>query len=54
VPYGDEAAFAAAVRALIEDAARRKELGEEAARYVAAERSLDAAAQRIGSALAAL
>jgi glycosyltransferase involved in cell wall biosynthesis len=54
VPYGDEAAFASAVGALIGDATRRKRLGEEAARYVAAERSLDAAAQRIGSALAAL
>jgi glycosyltransferase involved in cell wall biosynthesis len=54
VPYGDEAAFAGAVRALLNDPQRRKHFGAEAARYVAAERSLEAAAQRIQSALAAL
>ena len=54
VPYGDEAAFAAAVRSLLLGAERRRQLGAEAARYVAAERSLEAAAQRIQAALAAL
>lgn len=54
VPYGDEEAFADGVRALLADHERRRSLGREAARYVAAERSLEAAAARIGSALAAL
>ena len=54
VPYGDEEAFAAAVRALLTDAERRRTLGREAARYAGAERSLEAASARIGSALAAL
>jgi glycosyltransferase involved in cell wall biosynthesis len=54
VPYGDEDAFAAALRALLTDHERRRALGREAARYVAAERSLEAASARIGSALAAL
>jgi glycosyltransferase involved in cell wall biosynthesis len=54
VPYGDDEAFAQATRALLEDHERRRALGREAARYVAAERSLEAAAGRIGAALAAL
>jgi glycosyltransferase involved in cell wall biosynthesis len=54
VPYGDEDAFAQATRALLTDHERRRALGREAARYVAAERSLEVASTRIGSALAAL
>ena len=54
VPYGDEAAFAAAVRALLVDAERRAVLGREAARHVAAERSLARATARLQAALAAL
>ena len=54
VPYGDEEAFAAAVRSLLTDHERRRALGREAARYVADERSLETAGARIGSALAAL
>jgi glycosyltransferase involved in cell wall biosynthesis len=54
VPYGDEKAFAAAVCELLSDGERRAALGREAARYVAAERSLDAAALRLQTALAAL
>jgi len=54
VPYGDEAAFAAAMRELLGDAERRAALGREAARHVAAERSLDAAAARLHAALASL
>jgi glycosyltransferase involved in cell wall biosynthesis len=54
VPYGDEAAFADAVRGLLEDAARRRSLGEEAARFVAGERSIVAAAEALKRALAAL
>ncbi len=54
VPYGDEDAFAGAVRALLTDHERRRALGREAARYVAAERSLEAASARIATALAAL
>lgn len=54
VPYGDEDAFAAAVRALLTGHERRRSLGREAARYVADERSLETAAARIGSALEAL
>src|SRR5581483_7028514 len=54
VPYGDEAAFAAAMRELLGDAERRTALGREAARHVAAERSLDAAAARLHAALASL
>jgi glycosyltransferase involved in cell wall biosynthesis len=54
VPYGDEGAFAAAVRELLLDPERCTALGREAARHVAAERSLDAAAARLKAALAAL
>jgi glycosyltransferase involved in cell wall biosynthesis len=54
VPYGDEAALAAAVRELLANVERRKALGREAANYVARERSLEAAAAKLGAALAAL
>ena len=54
VPYGDVEAFAAAVRALLTDHERRRALGREAARYVAAERSLEAAGARIETALSAV
>jgi len=54
VPYGDEAALGAAVRELLGNLERRQALGREAARYVARERSLEAAAAKIGTALAAL
>jgi glycosyltransferase involved in cell wall biosynthesis len=54
VPYGDEDTFAAAVRELLVDAERRSALGREAARHVAAERSLAGAAARLQTALAAL
>ncbi len=54
VPYGDEEAFAGALRALLTDHERRRALGREAARYVAAERSLEAASTRISAALSAL
>jgi glycosyltransferase involved in cell wall biosynthesis len=54
VPYGDEEAFAGAVRELVADAQRRIALGAEAARYVVAERSIDAAAARLQAALAQL
>ena len=54
VPYGDEVALADAVRSLLSNPERRRNLGAQAARYVAGERSLEAAAQRIQAALAAL
>src|SRR5258708_2082531 len=54
VTYGDEAALAGAVRELLSNLERRQALGREAARYVARERSLEAAAARIGAALSAL
>jgi glycosyltransferase involved in cell wall biosynthesis len=54
VRYGDEAALAEAMRELLSNAERRHALGAEAARYVAAERSLEAAADKIGAALSAL
>jgi glycosyltransferase involved in cell wall biosynthesis len=54
VRYGDDAALAGAMRELLLNAARRRALGREAARYVAAERSLEAASAKLGAALAAL
>jgi glycosyltransferase involved in cell wall biosynthesis len=54
VPYGDEAALARAVRGLLDDAARRRALGAEAARFVAAERSVGAASRALSRALSAL
>jgi glycosyltransferase involved in cell wall biosynthesis len=54
VPYGDQAALAAAVRSLLDDPSRRRALGEQAARFVAGERSIEAAARSLSHALAAL
>jgi glycosyltransferase involved in cell wall biosynthesis len=54
VPFGDEDAFGAGLRELLADPERRKRLGAEAARYVAQERSLQAASARLGAALATL
>ena len=54
VRYGDEAAFTEGVRRLLVDGELRRRLGGEAARHAAAERGLEAAALRIGAALAAL
>ena len=54
VPYGDEEAFAAALRTLLTDHERRRALGREAARYVVGERSLEAASAGIGAALSVL
>jgi glycosyltransferase involved in cell wall biosynthesis len=54
VPYGDEDALGEAVRRLLDDPARRRALGVEAARFVAGERSLPAASQVLSRALRAL
>ena len=54
VPYGDEADLGAAVRSLIDDAEGRRALGAEAARFVAGERSISAAAAKLSAALSAL
>ncbi|MBV9192166.1 MAG: glycosyltransferase family 1 protein, partial [Betaproteobacteria bacterium] len=54
VQYGDEGALAGAVRELLMDAGRRKALGREAASYVVRERSLEAAAAKLGAAISAL
>jgi glycosyltransferase involved in cell wall biosynthesis len=54
VRYGDETALADAMRELLLNGERRRALGREAARYVAAERSLEAASAKLGAALAAL
>jgi glycosyltransferase involved in cell wall biosynthesis len=53
-PTLNEAALAERTRALLVDAARRRELGRRAAAFVADERSLETAAQKIGTALASL
>ena len=53
-PLLNEAALAERVRLLLVDSARRQALGRDAAAYVAAERSLETAAQKIGAALAGL
>ena len=53
-PALDEAALAERIRALLVDGERRRALGRGAAAYVAAERSLEAAAERLGQALAPL
>jgi glycosyltransferase involved in cell wall biosynthesis len=50
----NEKAFIDAARALLTDAKRRSALGHEAASFIASERSLDAAARRLKSLLAAL
>ena len=54
VTYGDVAAIAGAMRELLLNAERRRTLGAEAARFVTAERSIEAASARIGAALSAL
>jgi len=46
--------LAVGLRALLTDAKRREALGREAAAFIHTERSLDAAAQRLGKLLAAL
>jgi glycosyltransferase involved in cell wall biosynthesis len=48
---GDIEGFANALRALLRDPARRRELGERARRFVAAERGIDQAAGRLRRAL---
>lgn len=53
-PPGDEAAFAASVRALLTDGATRKRLGEAASAFVASERSLEATAAHLQALLAGL
>ncbi|HEX9395474.1 MAG TPA: glycosyltransferase family 4 protein [Burkholderiales bacterium] len=53
-PPGDPAALARHVRALLLDEERRRALGANAAQFVYAERGLDAAARRLGNALAPL
>jgi len=53
-PPDDESAFAARVRALLTDPARRDAMGAAAARFVASERGVDVAAQRLARAFAAL
>ena len=53
-PGGDVAAIAVHVRALLQDAARRTEMGQAAARFVADERSTVQAAQLLQDALAQL
>ncbi len=53
-PPGDPAALAAHLRTLLVDGSRRRALGEGAARFVHEERGLDAAARRLGEALAPL
>jgi glycosyltransferase involved in cell wall biosynthesis len=50
----DASAFAETLRELLTNPNRRAALGREAAAFVAAERSLDAAARRLHSVLAAL
>jgi glycosyltransferase involved in cell wall biosynthesis len=53
-PYGDDAALAALARDLLVDATKRVRLGAAAAAFVADERSVDAAALRLGPLLARL
>lgn len=53
-PPDDPAAFATLVRALLDDAPRRRALGEAAASFVQRERTLEAAARTLNSALAPL
>ena len=50
-PPGDAAALAAAAASLLDDPARLARMGREAARFVAAERSLEGAAAVLGTAL---
>jgi glycosyltransferase involved in cell wall biosynthesis len=53
-PPGDPPALALRMRELLTDEGRRKALGAGAAQFVIAERGLDAAAHRLGTALAPL
>jgi len=53
-PPGDEAELAARVRDLLLDPARRRQLGAQAAAFAAAERGLEAAAERLRALLAPL
>ncbi len=52
--YADEPALAEAIADLLQHPVKRAELGREAARFVAAERSLEHAARRLREALAGL
>jgi glycosyltransferase involved in cell wall biosynthesis len=54
VPVGDEAAFAASVAALLDDAGRRRAMGAAARRRVLAEHDIGAAATRLDRILGAL
>ena len=54
VPPGDTGALAQAVRALLLNPSRRQAMGSAASAFIAAERSIDAAALRLGRALARL
>jgi glycosyltransferase involved in cell wall biosynthesis len=54
VPYGDDGALADAVRSLLADAPRRRSLADEAARFVAGERSITSAAKALTHALGTL
>jgi glycosyltransferase involved in cell wall biosynthesis len=53
-PPGDVAGFAARIRELLTDPARRHDMGDAAAAYVASERGLDVARRRLDAALAAV
>lgn len=53
-PPGDPAALAQRIRTLLLDESRRRALGAGAADFVVAERGMDAAARRLGGALAPL
>ena len=53
-PPGDEAALAGLVRSLLSDAPRRAAMGRAAASFACGERSIAAAAARLGPALARL
>ncbi|MBK8741135.1 MAG: glycosyltransferase family 4 protein [Betaproteobacteria bacterium] len=53
-PPGDEVAFAARIRELLTDPARRRAMGTAAARFVADERGVAVAAQRLADALASV
>jgi len=53
-PEGDEAAFAGAVAALLDDAARRRRMGEAARETAARDHSLDMAAGKLDAALRAV
>lgn len=54
VPYGDEVAFADALRRLLSDESLRRRLGRAAAERVATERGLATAAERLRTALSRL